>query len=333
MTGPAGAAPPRARPPKVRVVIVSFNCADYLNQTLAALRAQDEPDFEAVIIDNGSADADAIILPAGDPRFTLRRENANLGFARANNLGAAGAAAPWIVALNPDAFPRPDWLRTLLAAAERHPDADMFGSTQLFAHDPAMIDGEGDCYSIFGIVWRAGYRHRRGPPYFSGEVFSPCACAAMYRRSMFEQVGGFDEDFFCYIEDVDLGFRIRLAGGRAIQVGDAIVHHISSGVAKNYGGFALYHGIRNLLWTMVKNVPFPLILLVWPLFWVMAAYLVALHWPRDQVGTGLRGLRDGLRGLGPMLVKRRAIQRRRVASVAGLARRMVWNPVRAKTRT
>lgn len=318
--------------PSVRVVIVSFNCADYLNRTLACLAAQDRGDFEAVVVDNGSADADRIVLPAGDPRFVLLRQTENLGFARANNLGAAGAGAPWIVTLNPDAFPRPDWLGRLLAAAERHPETAMFGSTQLFAHDPGMIDGEGDCYSVFGIVWRSGYRQRRGAPYYSGPVFSPCACAAMYRRDLFEQAGGFDEDFFCYVEDVDLGFRLRLLGGTAEQVGDAVVEHISSGVSQKYSGFATYHGIRNLTWIIVKDVPFPLILLTVPLFAVMLIYLAAIHWRPEERPHGLRGIRDGLAGIGFMLAKRRGIQRRRAIGAIQLARLMVWNPIRAKTR-
>lgn len=318
--------------PKARIIVVSFNCADYLNQVIEALLQQDEPDFEVVVVDNASDDADRIVLPPGDPRFTLKRMERNVGFAMANNIGARGAAAPWIIALNPDAFPRPDWLRALLTAAERCPEVDMFGSTQLFAHDPGMIDGEGDCYSVFGLAWRANYRRYRDAPYFSGEVFSPCAAAAMYRRTMFEKVGGFDDDFFCYCEDVDLGFRIRLAGGRAMQVGGAVVHHVSSGVSKNYGSFALYHGARNLLWIIVKNVPFPLVLLVWLLYGSVLVYLLLFRWRRRDIGAGLRGIRDGLCGVGRMLGKRAAIQRQRAIGVREVARQMIWNPVRVKTR-
>lgn len=331
---PPGESPDHAaEAPKARIIIVTYNCAGYANQVLAALLEQDEPGFEAVIIDNGSADVDAIAPPPGDARFSLIRLPENVGFARANNIAAEGATAPWIIALNPDAFPRPDWLSTLLAAAARHPDVDMFGSTQLFAHDPSVIDGEGDCYSVFGLAWRANYRRRRGGPYFSGETFSPCAAAAMYRRSMFEQVGGFDADFFCYCEDVDLGFRIRLAGGRALQVGDAIVHHVSSGVSKQYGTFALYHGIRNLLWVIVKNIPLPLALLVWVLYGAVLIYLATFRWRRREIGPGLRGVRDGLLGIGPMLVKRRRIQRQRTIGMVEVARLLVWNPLRAKARS
>lgn len=314
-----------------RVIVVSYNCADFVNKVIECLRAQTEQDFEVVIVDNASTDVDAIAVP-DDPRFTLMRLDRNLGFAAANNLGAAGARTPWIVTLNPDAFPQPDWLENLYRAARANPDVAMLGSTQLFADDPRMVDGLGDRYSVYGIAWRARHRYYADPPYYSGEVFSPCAAAAMYRRSDFEAVGGFDEDFFCYCEDVDLGFRIQLRGGRAIQVGDAIVHHVSGGVTRKYQAFALYHGVRNLVWTMVKNVPLPMLVLT--SFGHVAAlgYLFGCRWRGEQTKTALRGLRDAWRGLGPMLAKRRDIQRMRRSSLADLARIITWDPLKMKAR-
>ncbi len=320
-----------AAPLLVRVVVVSYNSADYVRRCVESLRNQTESRFEAVIVDNASGDVGQIEMP-DDPRFTLICLDRNTGFAAANNLAAQGATVPWIVTLNPDAFPQPEWLATLLEAARERPDMAMFGSTQLFAHDPDMIDGEGDRYSIFGLAWRAGYGKRHDPPYFSGEVFSPCAAAAMYRRDYFEKAGGFDESFFCYYEDVDLGFRIRLLGGRAWQVGGAVVHHVSSGVARQYGDFMQYHCYRNLVWTMVKNVPFPSLLLVASLYGLALLYQFAFRWRALRARTALRALRDGLTGLGPALDQRRRIQTGRVASQLDLLRAMTWNPVSLKLR-
>jgi N-acetylglucosaminyl-diphospho-decaprenol L-rhamnosyltransferase len=317
--------------PLARIVIVNYNSAGYVNRCIDSLLAQTEQRFEVVIADNASTDADAIRLP-DDPRFRLVRFDRNLGFAAANNLAAAGATAPWIVTLNPDAFPRPDWLEILMAAACRHPDAAMFGSTQLFADDPSMVDGEGDRYSIFGLAWRVNYGRPGVPPYYTGEVFSPCAAAAMYRRDVFERVGGFDEAFFCYCEDVDLGFRIRLAGGRAYQIGDAVVHHVSSGVSKQYGDFALYHGIRNLFWTMVKNVPFPVILLTLPLHGLALAYLLAFRWRAQRARTARRAIRDAVLGVRHAVRQRRSIQHGRCVPMLDLMRAMTWNPIKVKLR-
>jgi len=324
-------APIVATVPLARIIIVSYNAADYVNRCLACLVDQTEPRFEAVVVDNGSRDADRIALP-DDPRFALCRLDRNLGFAAANNVGAAGASAPWIVTLNPDAFPRTDWLARLMDGTRRFPDAAMFGSTQLFADDPSLVDGEGDRYSIFGLAWRVNYGRPGIPPYFTGEVFSPCAAAAMYRRDLFEAAGGFDESFFCYCEDVDLGFRIRLAGGKACQIGDAVVHHVSSGITKQYGDFALYHGIRNLFWTMIKNVPFPAILLTLPLHALALGYLFLFRWREQRASTAKRALRDALLGLRGAMNKRRTIQRSRSASQFDLMRAMTWNPIKVKLR-
>lgn len=320
-----------AAPARFRIVIVSHNCADYLKRCFDALLAQTVRDFEVMVVDNASRDLDHITLP-DDPRFALQAMKENLGFAAGNNVGARRSTAPWLVTLNPDAFPRPDWLERLAAAAEAHPEFALFGSTQLAAHDPTQLDGAGDRYSVFGLTWRAGCGQRTPPPYFTGEVFSPCACAAMYRRDLFEAVGGFDERFFCYAEDIDLGFRMRLAGARCLQVGDAVVLHVGSGVTSRYGDFSLYHGIRNLVWTLVKNVPFPLVLLVAPLHLAATAVFV-LRWRVSNPGTAWRALRDALRGLPEALRQRRGIQATRRTSLLELARVLTWNPWAVRRRS
>lgn len=308
-----------------RIIIVSYNSAAYVNECIEHLLRQSTGDFEVVVVDNGSVDADAITLP-DDGRFSLLKLPENVGFAAANNIGARGAQTPWIVTLNPDAFPRPGWLAALLEGARRHPDGVMFGSTQLFAHDPTIIDGEGDRYAVFGLTWRARFGWKAGVAHATGEVFSPCACAALYRRDAFEEAGGFDEGFFCYAEDIDLGFRLRLLGGCAYQIGDAVVHHVSSGITARLGDFTLYHNARNTVWTLVKNVPFPLILLTAPLYAAATLYLLLFRWKREDVPVVRRALRDALAGLGPVLAKRRAIQAGRRAPLCAIMRAMTWDP-------
>jgi len=315
--------------PMARVIVVSYNSAAYVNRCLTALLAQTETRFEAVVVDNASRDADAIRLP-DDPRFSLIRLSENTGFAAANNLGARGAHSPWIVTLNPDAFAEPGWLRALLAAAAAHPDAAMFGSTQLSADDPSRLDGIGDRYAGFGLFWRGGVGRPAVPPFVDGETFSPCAAAAMYRRDLFERVGGFDESFFCYGEDVDLGFRIRLLGGRCRQVGAAVVHHVGSGISREYGDFSLFHSVRNGLWILVKNMPFPLIAVSGPLYALAMAYLLLFRWRGAPARTVRRGLRAALSGLGGVLRRRRAVQSTRQVSQRRLMMAMTWNPLPVK---
>ncbi|MBP2232939.1 GT2 family glycosyltransferase [Azospirillum agricola] len=311
--------------PLARVIVVSYNSAAYVNRCLAALALQTEERFETVVVDNASRDADAIQLP-DDPRFSLIRLSENTGFAAANNTGARGAEAPWIVTLNPDAFAEPGWLRALLDAAATYPDVAMFGSTQLSADDPTRLDGVGDRYAGFGVFWRGGVGRPALRPFADGETFSPCAAAAMYRRDLFERVGGFDEAFFCYGEDVDLGFRIRLVGGGCRQVGAAVVHHVGSGITKEYGDFSLFHTVRNGLWILAKNMPFPLILASAPLYVLATTYLLLFRWRGESARTVRRGLRAALSGLGGVLRRRRVVQAGRCVSQRALMAAMIWDP-------
>jgi GT2 family glycosyltransferase len=154
-----------------------------------------------------------------DSAIRLIEAGGNIGFAAGNNLAAGQARGQWLALLNPDAFPDRGWLTALVAAARQHPEAASFGSWQRLDGRPGLLDGVGDVYHISGVAWRDGHGKVCGDRYEPDcEIFSACAAAALYRRQAFLEVGGFDEDFFCYFEDVDLGFRLRLAGYAARAV-------------------------------------------------------------------------------------------------------------------
>ena len=313
--------------PLVCVIIVNYNGAPYLSRCVEALRAQTFRDFEAIIVDNGSNDgsADALApLPSG---FKLLRAGRNLGFSAANNLAAREASASWLATLNPDAFAEPDWLESLMFAVERHPEAVMLGSTQIDFKRPDRLDGVGDVYHAVGLAWRGDHGRPLDHGLVEGETFGPCAAGALYRRDAFLAVGGFDERFFCYCEDIDLAFRLRLAGATCIQVADAVIRHVGSGITGARSDFAVYHGTRNRLWTFIKNMPGPLF---WPLLPAhLLANLIVLQCSLAQ-GTfrpTLRGLLDGFRGLGPIWAARREIQRKRCASTSDIARALTWPPI------
>src|SRR5262249_3235031 len=159
------------------------------------------------------------------------------------------------------AFPEPNWLAELLAAAKRWPHAAAFGSTQISDRQSSRLDGAGDEMSCFGVPYRAYYGAPRDLNPDEGECFSACAAAALYRTASFRALGGFDERLFCYCEDVDLGYRLRLSGGATVQAARAIVRHIGGGRS----AFADRLGARNALWVFVKNTPLPLLFLLAPL--------------------------------------------------------------------
>lgn len=317
--------------PRVSVIIVNYNAGARLQRCVACLKAQTFRDFETIVVDNASADGSADFL-RNDPFAALIEAGANLGFAAANNLAAKSATGEWLAFLNPDAYAEPDWLAELLAAAERHPEIDAFGSTQLDAANPARIDGAGDVYHASGISWRGCYGRPRDalPP--EGECFAPCAAAAMYRKSVFGALGGFEERFFCYAEDADLGFKLRLAGGGAMQAPKAVVLHEGSGVTGKESEFTVYHGHRNRIWAYLLNMPLPLLLATLPMH-VALNVSALLRFALSGGGPAyLRALKDAAAGLPAIWRLRQARQRARKASIADIARALTWSPLKMMRR-
>lgn len=291
-----------------------------LLRCLECLQQQSTQPTDVIVIDNSDkGDLSALKMPG----VQFRGAAGNTGFAGGNNLAIKPSKADFIALLNPDAFPNPAWLAKLLQVAESKPQCAAFGSLQLLDESPELLDGLGDSYHASGVFRREGHSRPRSDygDLSEREIFSPCAAAALYRRDAFEAVGGFDEDFFCYGEDVDLGFRLRLAGWKSMLVPDAVVRHVGS--ASSGGGrskFATYHGHRNMVWVYLKNMPGILFWLFLPLH-IMAnlASLLVLTL-RGQGGVGLRAKMDALKGLPKMWKKRQTIQSKRVASMGDILR-------------
>lgn len=318
--------------PAVTVCVVAYQSGDWLQPCLDALAAQSFTDFEAVVVDNASSDGSILALRLPDERFRLKAMGSNLGFAAANNVAAGASAAPWLATLNPDTIADPAWLAELMAATERWPGAAAFGSTQLDLADPERLDGVGDCWHAAGVAWRARYGWPSGdiPP--EGEVFGPCAAAALYRRDLFVGLGGFYERFFCYCEDVDMAYRLRLAGWTAVQVPTAVVRHAGSAITGRTSDFTLFHGHRNRVWTFVKNTPGPWL---WPLVPYHLAYDIWMIWRARAFGgflTLARAHWAALTGIGPVLADRRAVQAGRKVGLKRLSAAMAWGPLTPRKR-
>ena len=224
--------------------------------------------------------------------------------------------------LNPDAFPEPDWLEHLVNASKANPDYTMFASRQLMDGDQSLLDGDGDVYHISGLVWRAGHGLPvSGAVHEPQEIFSPCAAAALYRRDALMSVDGFDEDFFCYVEDVDLGFRLRLMGHRCLLVPSAVVRHIGSATTGGHrSDFSVYHGHRNLVWAFVKNMPGWLFWVLLPLHIVMNCATICMFVIRGQGRVILRAKLDSIKGLPGAWSKRKQIQSSRQVTVGNIWR-------------
>jgi N-acetylglucosaminyl-diphospho-decaprenol L-rhamnosyltransferase len=314
-------------PPQVTVCVIAYNSGPTLRTCLQRLGAQTFRDFEALVIDNDSPDPGDAAIAAEFPRVRLIRNTENLGFTGAGNQGAREGRGRWYVLLNPDAYAEPDWLAKLVEAAGRHPQVASFTSRQMVEGEPGLLDGLGDVMSITGIPYRGGYLNPDLGQAREGEVFSPCGAAMMIDRKLFLDLGGFDEDFFCYGEDVDLGYRLQLAGQPTLLVPDATIHHVgsaSSGGRKSE--FAVFHGTRNRFWVLFKNTPAILLPLVVPLH---LASLVLIYLKKDNrphIRLILRAVAAAFAGAPKMFRSRAAVQRRRKAGLGEISRAMTWNP-------
>ncbi|MEZ5286827.1 MAG: glycosyltransferase family 2 protein [Vicinamibacterales bacterium] len=205
---------------RVGLVLVTYQAEAFIRASLDAVAAQSRLPDRVVLVDNASTDGTRRVVHEAIQGWPIPVQvvdaGRNLGFAAANNHAVDLLAGCDLIALlNPDAVPAPDWLSTLLAAAEAHPECASFASRLMWAHRPGVLDGAGDCCHVSGLVWREGHGRalddvpRAGR---SGPVFAACAAAALYRRDDWVRAGGLDERFFCYVEDVDLGYRLQLAG-------------------------------------------------------------------------------------------------------------------------
>ena len=321
---PAGPAP-------VAVLIVAYRSRATLPDVLTALAAQTLRPARVRILENGSPAGERIAPGDAPDGIDFIESDVNLGFAAGNNRLAGGVQEPWLLLLNPDAFPEPDWIEHLMAATVRWPQAALFGCTQTAHGAPGVLDGAGDVYHATGLPYRGGYGLRIEPP-AEGEVFGPCGAAALIRRDVFEALGGFDEDYFCYVEDVDLAYRARLAGHICVQVRDARVSHMGYASSGRRSAFATYHGARNRLTTVLKNTPALLLPVIAPLH-IAATGLLWLSAARfKQFTLFATALRDALSDWPKTMKKRRQIQAGRKVGALEIARAMSWNPLNLLTR-
>lgn len=310
--------------PTVAVIVVNLNAGAYLARTLESLERQTVRPQRVILVDNGSTDGSLDGIPDRFPFVELVQPGKNLGFAGGNNLAARMAdGSDWIALLNPDAFPRADWLERLLAAAESEPGYVMLTSTLVLAGDTDRLDGTGDVYHTSGLAFRRDHgRLAANVQRPTGEVFAASGAAGFYRRDVFLEAGGFDERYFCYLEDVDLAFRLRLAGHRCLYVADAVVEHVGSATTGRVSAFTIYHSHRNLVWTYVKNMPGALFWLYLPAHVVVNVAAVVGFSLHGQARAVFRAKRAALAGLPEMLADRRRLQRERRVGALELRRLM-----------
>lgn len=306
------------------VIIVNFNGGEYLQGAVDSLKKQTFQDFELFVVDNASSDGSMEKLDiSGLSNVQLMPETENYGFAKGNNLAAAKAKGDWLVMLNPDAVADESWLEKIKDGLDRYPDTKMFASAQYSLDEPSLMDGAGDCYHVFGIPWRGGYGRPVEEMPGEGECFSPCGASAAFHRQTFLDAEGFDEGFFCYCEDVDLGFRLRLMGHRCIFLPQAMIHHAGSALSNKVGDFALYHGTRNRLWVFVKNMPLiGLVFMSGP--HLFATFYIYIR--RGCEASYLQAVQSGFKEFASVWKRRKNVQKGKKLNSMQILKQMAWNP-------
>jgi N-acetylglucosaminyl-diphospho-decaprenol L-rhamnosyltransferase len=309
----------------ISILVVAYKSRATIGNCMRALEAQNRKPREILVLENGSPVGERILasdLPDG-VKLVMRDEN--LGFAAGNNLLAKLASSGWFAFLNPDAFARPHWVAELEVAIQRYPAVSLFGSTQYSSDSSDLLDGVGDVFHATGLAYRSGFLRPIALLPNEGEVFGPCGAAAMIRRSLFETLDGFDESLFCYSEDVDLAFRARLLGERAIQLRRAAVDHVGYASSGRRSEFATYYGVRNRLTIYLKNMPGWLLPVTLP-FHVTATAVLSLGAIKNrQFRLFWHAIFDAMRRLPNTLAARKNIQSTRKVTTGAIARMMSWS--------
>ncbi len=304
--------------PRLSVVIPNWNGKAYLGPCLDSLRAQTQPAIEIIIVDNASSDGSQAFVKRAYADMRLIELPQNQGFTGACNRGLREAAGDYVALLNNDTEVASDWAAQVIQALDEKPAVGILACKMLLHDQRERLHTAGDTFATDGSAANRGFGELDQGQYDDGDyVFSACGGAAVYRRSLLDEIGYLDDDFFFLLEDVDIAWRAQLAGYAVwFAPGAVVYHHLS---ATGGGKTASYYDGRNGIWLIVKNMPAALLRKYWRrilarqvgLFWG-----ALLAWRGEAARARLRGMVAGLLSLRGSLAKRREIQSRRRVSDA-----------------
>lgn len=310
--------------PFISVIIPNWNGKHFLPDCLESLKKQTFRDFEVILVDNGSTDGSVEFVQGTYGEFVrIIRSERNLGYTGGNNLGIRAAYGQYIVLLNNDTWVEPTWLEALVEAISPNPQVGMWSSKVLSYFNRVQIEAVGELIYWDGLNRARGqFEIDRGQYERVEEILFPPGCGGMYRRTLFDEIGLFDEDFFAYGDDAEIGLRARLAGYIGYYVPKAILYHKGSGTTGQYSSFKAFYVERNRLWITIKYFPWPLLFLSFFFTLLRFGYqaygalthrgaagrFTQIHSPGHLVEILVRAYISGIRSLPRMWQKRKRLK-------------------------
>lgn len=298
---------------RLTAVVLNYNGRHLLEVALPSFAAQSYREFDLVVVDNGSTDDSLAWLGEHWPAVEVVALPQNVGVTPALNVCLRARRGELVGLFNNDIELDPGCLAAMVGALDAHPEAGSVCAKLIDFHARDHIDGAGDAYQWSGVPGRRGHGERdRGQYEDERAIFGACGGAAIYRRSVVEDVGEFDEQLAAIYEDADWAFRAQLYGHGCRYVPTAIVYHMGGAtLGGELTDFTLYQCWRNAVWLVAKNYPPAALARYGPRVALQQAFNLAWAIRHRRVRVWLRAWRDALRGLPQALRKRRVVQRRR----------------------
>jgi GT2 family glycosyltransferase len=295
--------------PAVNLIIPNWNGLRFLPTCLVSIEQQNFISLQITVVDNGSHDGSLEYLRENHPQVRVIALPENRGFSAAVNQGILSSTAPFVFLLNNDTELDSACLSHLVQVAEEQKEFDFFSPKMLSFHDRTVLDGAGDGYLRGGAGYRLGTMELDGPAYNqAGPIFGACAGAVLYRRSLFDQIGLFDEDFFAYLEDVDLNLRINHSGRRGYYIPTAKVYHIGSASSgSKINPFTIRLSTRNSVYVLLKNYPTLLLLRLLPVILIYQFFWLLFVMKKGQIPAYLQGLGQAVVSMRKIRKKRKQI--------------------------
>ena len=286
------------------IIIPTYNGIRHMKPCLDSILSQDYPDFELIVVDNASMDGTVEFIRTHYPSVRIVENHQNRGYAGGCNDGYRVSHGEYILMLNSDTVLFSTCLSELDRSISSYPLCGMYAPKILYPD--GTINAAGSEASLSGSAWERGKGEKNG--YNTPcEVFGPHGAAALFSREVIEITGGFDEDFFLFVEETDLAYRARLAGYSCRYVPGAVIYHYHGGTVQRRSDLALYYLHRNAIWYVIKDFPFPALIFSLPLIFGRNVLVILYYILKGQGTIIIKAKRDAIRGLPRFIRKRKEI--------------------------